>query len=82
MAKVYAVKVGVTPGIYQTWDECQANVKGYPNAQYKSFTDMTEATKYLGSQEEAESTVAKSATPVDESLRQKGYEALQFLQDN
>lgn len=82
MAKVYAVKVGVTPGIYQTWDECQANVKGYPNAQYKSFTDMTEATKYLGSQEEAESTVAKSATPVDDSLRQKGYEALQFLQDN
>ena len=24
--KYYAVKVGLTPGIYKTWPECQANV--------------------------------------------------------
>ena len=35
--KYYAVKVGKTPGIYQTWDECKANVDGFSGALYKSF---------------------------------------------
>lgn len=38
MAKYYAVKVGNVPGIYETWDECQKQVKGYPGAIYKSFS--------------------------------------------
>ena len=35
--KYYAVKVGKTPGIYETWDECKNNVDGYSGALYKSF---------------------------------------------
>ena len=35
--KYYVVWDGVKPGIYETWDECQRNIKGYPNAKYKSF---------------------------------------------
>lgn len=35
--KFYVVWDGVKPGIYDSWDECQQNIKGYPNAKYKSF---------------------------------------------
>lgn len=41
--KYYVVWEGVTPGIYKTWAECLAQVKGYPNARYKSFPSRAEA---------------------------------------
>ncbi len=44
----YAVKVGMTPGIYKTWAECEANVKGYPKANYKGFATLEEAKEYMG----------------------------------
>lgn len=46
--KYYAVKVGKTPGIYETWDECKNNVDGYSGALYKSFKCLNEAKKYMG----------------------------------
>lgn len=46
--KFYAVRVGITPGIYKTWDECKSMVDGYSGAQYKSFKTMEEAKAYLG----------------------------------
>lgn len=48
MAKFYAVKVGKTPGIYLTWDECKDNVNGFPGALYKSFNTIEEAEDYSG----------------------------------
>ena len=47
MSKVYAVKVGVRPGIYYTWEECKAQVFHYPKAQYKSFTNDQDAFAYM-----------------------------------
>lgn len=38
--KYYVVWVGITPGIYQTWDECLQQTKGYPGAKYKSYPSM------------------------------------------
>ena len=35
--KYYVVWEGVNPGIYESWTDCQLNIKGYPNAKYKSF---------------------------------------------
>lgn len=46
--KYYAVKTGLTPGIYESWDECEANVKGYPKAEYKGFKTLDEAREYMG----------------------------------
>lgn len=46
--KYYAVKVGKTPGIYNSWDECKANVDGYSEALYKSFKTLQEAKEYMG----------------------------------
>jgi ribonuclease HI len=46
--KYYAVKVGKTPGIYETWEECSANVTGFPGAIYKSFGTIEEAEAFAG----------------------------------
>lgn len=45
--KYYAVRVGKTPGIYLSWDDCKAMVDGYPGAKYKSFTSIAEAEAFL-----------------------------------
>ena len=45
--KYYAVRVGKTPGIYMTWDDCKSMVDGFPGAKYKSFSSMAEAEAFL-----------------------------------
>lgn len=45
--KYYAVRVGKTPGIYLTWDDCKAMVEGVPGAKYKSFGSIAEAEAFL-----------------------------------
>ncbi|KAJ3141447.1 Ribonuclease H1 [Physocladia obscura] len=45
--KIYAVRTGRNPGIYQTWDECSTQVFGHRNAEYKSFSTTIEAADYL-----------------------------------
>jgi ribonuclease HI len=41
--KRYVVFKGVMPGIYDTWEECQANVKGFPGASFASFKSASES---------------------------------------
>lgn len=48
MAKFYAVKTGLKPGIYTNWDDCKANVLGFSGAVYKSFLTKEEAETYMG----------------------------------
>ena len=43
--KYYVVWQGATPGIYDTWEACKAQVSGYDNARYKSFATRQEAEK-------------------------------------
>ena len=45
--KYYAVKAGLKTGIFDTWEECKANVYGYSGAVYKSFKTRAEAMTYL-----------------------------------
>ena len=45
--KFYAVKRGLKTGIFLTWEECSACVKGYSGAVYKSFKTRQEALAYL-----------------------------------
>ena len=49
MSKIYAVKVGINPGIYFTWADCEAQVKGYKGAIYKSFSSKEDAMAFLSS---------------------------------
>lgn len=41
--KFYVVWQGVEPGVYESWDECKAQVSGFDDARYKSFTTREEA---------------------------------------
>lgn len=41
--KFYVVWKGVNPGVYSTWHDCQAQIKGYEGAVYKSFASREEA---------------------------------------
>ncbi|MCB0687746.1 MAG: viroplasmin family protein [Saprospiraceae bacterium] len=41
--KYYVVWVGNEPGIYDSWEACQLQIKGYPQARYKSFKSLEEA---------------------------------------
>nr|MBS0036786.1 ribonuclease H family protein [Saprospiraceae bacterium] len=41
--KYYVVWVGENPGIYESWAECQQQIKNYPQARYKSFKKLEEA---------------------------------------
>lgn len=45
--KYYAVRKGHNTGIFDTWDECSANVTGYKGAEFKSFKTREEAEAYL-----------------------------------
>ncbi|MBE6083110.1 MULTISPECIES: ribonuclease H1 domain-containing protein [Tissierellales] len=45
--KYYAVKKGINIGIYNSWGKCEEQVKGYPQAEYKSFLTLKEAEDYL-----------------------------------
>jgi ribonuclease HI len=43
--KFYVVWKGKRPGIYESWDDCQSQIKGIKGAQYKAFSTFQEAKK-------------------------------------
>jgi len=47
--KYYVVWKGVSPGIYDSWTDCQLQTKGYDGAQYKSFDTREEAERAFSS---------------------------------
>ena len=50
--KYYAVKKGLTPGIYMNWSDCQAQITGYSGAIYKGFATLDEARLFMDGGEE------------------------------
>lgn len=42
--KYYVVWEGRAPGIYDSWEECQMQVEGFPGAKFRSYPDLTSAT--------------------------------------
>ncbi|MBQ7498726.1 MAG: ribonuclease HI [Selenomonas sp.] len=49
--KVYAVKVGRQTGLFNTWAECEAQVKGFMGAKFKGFMTAQEAMAWLAGAE-------------------------------
>ncbi len=62
---------GKKPGIYESWDDCKAQIEGYKGAQYKSFQDFSEAKKAFNSNylEYKGSSKGKKELSVEERLR-------------
>lgn len=46
--KYYAVKKGLTPGIYTNWADCRTQIDGYSGAIYKGFAALEEAKEFMG----------------------------------
>ncbi|MBA2840388.1 ribonuclease HI [Methanococcus maripaludis] len=47
MSKIYAVRKGRKTGLFDTWSECENQVKGFSGAEFKSFTSKIDAEAYL-----------------------------------
>jgi ATP-dependent DNA helicase PIF1 len=58
--KVYAVKHGLAPGIYDSWADCLAQTSGVPGAKFKSFETREEADAYM-----AEVDVEEPSSPIE-----------------
>lgn len=43
----YAVRLGKTPGIYTSWDDCKAQVTGYKGAIFKGFEEKKDAEDFM-----------------------------------
>lgn len=60
----YAVKVGKKPGVYNTWTECEANIKGIDKAIFKKFDFESDAKSFINSNnslEKLNNTAKKNA---------------------
>lgn len=66
--KFYAVRNGRKNGIFLTWEDCKEQVEGFPGAEYKGFSSLSEAGAYL---EGTEKTEVKSTPKADESVMSK-----------
>lgn len=73
--KYYAVRVGKTPGIYSTWDECQEQVKGFSGAEYKSFATMSEAEQFMLG-EQSKETSPKVDNEGSEAVSRENFNAM------
>ena len=78
--KFYAVKNGIKTGIYQTWAECEAQIKGFSGAQYKSFGSIEEAEKYMIS-ESIENKAVQSIDSIEDINNQIEKELLELTEN-
>ncbi|CAG9576045.1 unnamed protein product [Danaus chrysippus] len=56
----YAVAKGRTAGIYMTWPDCEAQVKGFPGARYKKFDSVLAAQEFITTQGNNKDTSSKA----------------------
>ncbi|MDR2401199.1 MAG: ribonuclease H family protein [Deferribacteraceae bacterium] len=67
--KYYAVRAGRDTGIFSTWEECEASIRGFKGAQFKSCGDRCSAELYLRvSKDEFQDAVIKEHKTEDASL--------------
>lgn len=59
--KFYVVWKGRKTGVFSSWDECAAQVQGYPDAEFKSFSSRAAAEKaFQGTYKDYEGKVSTS----------------------
>lgn len=49
----YAVRIGKSPGIYTSWEDCKAQVTGYKGAIFKGFEEKKDAEDFMRAGETA-----------------------------
>ncbi|XP_042246115.1 ribonuclease H1 [Thunnus maccoyii] len=84
MAKsFYAVRKGVKPGVYYTWDECKKQVDKFPSASFKKFASEKDAWAFVrGVEPSAVPDVKKVSQSVESDvnlLPKRGPEPLMYI---
>jgi ribonuclease HI len=67
MKKIYAVKIGRTPGIYFSWEECKEQTDKFHGAIYRSFPDVASAENYLNDDEDTK-TLKEQTDDINEQI--------------
>lgn len=80
--KYYAVRVGKVPGIYNTWEECKAQIDGVSGAVYKSFSSLKEAERYIQNVTEDGPDTAKTTTLPEDDLNTQVKNRIATLCEN
>lgn len=80
--KYYAVRVGKVPGIYNTWEECKAQIDGVSGAVYKSFSSLEEAERYIQNVPEDGPDTAKTTTLPEDDLNTQVKNRIATLCEN
>jgi ribonuclease HI len=71
-AAYYVVWQGRTPGIYDSWEACEAQVKGADGARYKGFATLLEAQQaFTASPDDYIQRKPKEENPKSEIINQK-----------
>jgi ribonuclease HI len=71
-AAYYVVWQGRTPGIYDSWEACEAQVKGADGARYKGFATLPEAQQaFAASPDDYIQRKPKEENPKSEIINQK-----------
>ncbi|MEY8001433.1 viroplasmin family protein [Clostridium sp. Mt-5] len=47
MPNFYGVKEGKIPGVYNSWEDCEKQIKGFSGAVYKKFKDYDSALEFI-----------------------------------
>uniref|UniRef100_H3CZE8 Ribonuclease H1 n=1 Tax=Tetraodon nigroviridis TaxID=99883 RepID=H3CZE8_TETNG len=76
----YAVKKGLQPGVYTTWDECKSQVDKFPSASFKKFASEREAWAFVrGAEPSAPPGTNKAVESGVGLLPKRGPEALEYI---
>ena len=81
MAKFYVVKQGRQTGIFKTWAECEAQVKGFAGAEFKSFPTDLLAERYLNGINEPKPVQPAPYSPVKPDLGPKSKRDIKIYTD-
>ncbi|KAM7395920.1 hypothetical protein PAMA_007272 [Pampus argenteus] len=79
----YAVRRGVKPGVYGSWDECKSQVVKFPSASYKKFASEKDAWAFVRGVEPSAAPEMKKVSQSTESdvalLPKRGPEPLMYI---
>jgi len=64
----YAVAKGRKPGIYNTWNECQKQVKGFKGSKFKKFTTKIAAELFIEGKHKVQRGFASKIPTLDTSI--------------
>ncbi|KAJ8009379.1 hypothetical protein DPEC_G00088280 [Dallia pectoralis] len=75
----YAVRKGVNPGVYKTWDECKSQVDKFPSASYKKFGAEKEAWAFVRGEAGSLTPKVSEAANYATTLPSRAPEALEYI---